>query len=83
MFTKLVDDTKLEENGNVSEGNCIISKNLTRTELWVLYNKILLSDEKCKFQHLSRKYQIHWYRIGGTWLRNNICKKDMGVQVSR
>lgn len=48
-----------------------------RFEHWTLTNKML--TEKCKSLPLGKNNELHRYKISGTWLRSNICEKDLRI----
>ena len=82
MLIKFADDTKLAGVANSPEDRIIIQNDRDRLQSSAKTNKMNFNSEKCKVLQLSRKNELHIYRMEGTWLDNSTCERDLGVLVN-
>ena len=78
---KFVDDTKLSEEVDTSEGGATLQDDLDRLEEWANKNLMKFNKDKCQGLHLGRRNPGMQHRLGSTWVRSSSVERVLGVLV--
>ena len=66
---------------NTLEDRNKIQNDLDRLEHWAENNRMKFNRDRYKVLHLGKRNQMDSYKMGDTWLSNNMSKKVLGTIV--